>query len=159
MRIKNIVKVVTGIGLAVLLSGCVQPQVPYNPANKGIVFLDGKPYRVPYGTKYVLLKNNPKICKKGEVLWIEENLFKSKELYENRSDQYWIDFIKKEHQKGRIGCEKPLTDKEYHYYLNQQNQQAANARAMVYYNAATAPKRTYNYNYTTMTGTMFHYGF
>jgi len=161
---KNIIKIISvGLILAVVMVGCAQPQAPYkfNPNNKGIVFVDGKPYRVPYGSQYIKVNNTfvkklgYKIgCKRNSVWWIEENLFK--EFQQLRG----VDFatlIVQAARNGKTGCVAPLSDKEYQYYLNQQNQAMANARTAAYYNAATAPKRSYNYNYVT--GSIFHYGY
>ena len=161
---KNIVKKIgLGIVLAVAMIGCAQPQAPFkfNPNNKGIAFVDGKPYRVPYGTQYAkannkfVKKTGYKIgCKRNSVWWIEDNLFK--EFQQLRG----VDFgtlIVQAARNGKTGCVAPLSDKEYQYYLHREQQMAANARAVTYYNAATAPKRNYNYNYVT--GSVFHYGY
>jgi hypothetical protein len=161
---KNFMKIISaGFIFVVIITGCVQPQTPYtfNPNNKGIIFVDGKPYYVPYGTqnrtvtdKFIKMVGNKMGCKRNSVWWIDDNLVKEFQKMQN------VDFnslILQAARKGRTGCTPPLSDKEYQYYMHREQQMAENARAIAYYNAATAPKRSYNYNYVT--GSVFHYGY
>jgi hypothetical protein len=164
---KTLTKLLMGIGLTILVSGCVQPKVPFDPNNKGIAFVDGTPYRVPYGATYMKTKNTPtntqnvikKICRPNDVLWkrtmtkeIQNEIESEIEKYKKSAFKYLMskynvksekeldnipmtpeakkDLTKIEDgltvllmRKGYFGCSKPLSNKEYQYYLNQQNQQ------------------------------------
>lgn len=154
---KMIAKIATITGVALLFVGCTQPD--FNPANKALVFKNGKPYRVPYNTGYGNTIDNrndlnyytskgARDCRIGDVVWI--NFDRNKRV--TNDAEAGLAFAKAG-KEGRLGCAHPLTQREYQFYLNQQNQQAANNRAQMNYDAQTAP-RTHNVNYT---GTVYHY--
>ncbi len=166
---KTTIKVASVIVVAsLLLTGC-----GYDPHAKLITFIDGKPYRIPYAVKYSrhpLKANDDRWlgyfraagmdCRPGDIQW-NENRMHDKLLKNTRnkkqSDIQWqnnhISILRQGRKESKVGCAHPLNGQEYNYYLNQQNQQAANTRASDISSAITAPK-THNVNYT---GTVYHY--
>ena len=135
---KTLRKVLTGVIFTVLISGCAGTQPTFNPNNKLIVFVQGKPYLIPYGVAYKKLQNLTKQtmremgCKNGDVLWEKKEIANTVTLGVAMPN-------------GLAGCSKPLTNKEYQYALNQQNQQAANARVNAQaYQQQQAMRRIYN---------------
>jgi len=150
MKIKLLIITIIG---SVLLTGCIQP--PFDRNNKGIQFVAGMPYSIPYSVKYtetlakgkkasLVLKSIGIDCGNNPIVWTtDQNNFSTEAAA--------IEAIR----QGKVGCSSPLNNKEYQYMLNQQNQQSANARVMSQNTAAMMPK-TYNVNHT---GTMYHYGY
>ena len=141
---KILTKALIGIGIAVLLSGCAGTQPAFSPGNKGIVFINGKPYLVPYGSKYVqandifLKSGGNKIgCKRNSALWIEGNFFNELTQMKKSNINDKASFYLLAARSGKMGCVPPLSDKEYQYYLNQQNQQMVAAQQQ-------ATQRMYN---------------
>ena len=168
---RSIFKIFLNISLLIFLNGCVSSHVPFNANNKSIVFLEGKPFAIPYGANFLthtVKKSKSEIingyadymgCKPGSLSWISTDFLKkldSKKVNALPTEQKYT-FWQRVKNIGQAGCAYPLSKEEYYFYLNQQNQQAANARAATYYQAETSPKTTYNYH--TVTGSVFHYGY
>jgi len=132
-------KIMIGLGLIGILvfTGCVgsqpQQQSTFNKNNKSITFINGKPYFIPRMAKYsnTQLKNidnsYKKIgCRNGDVFWFTGIAYCD---IDATLQKYKTDVIKRHYNNGEIGCAKPLSNQQYQYVLNQQNQRAANARA------------------------------
>jgi len=152
-------KIIIGMGCLLLVLGCSsnQPKTKssFNPARKGIVFVQGKAYRVPHGSnfdnspmgkdsvltlKHVYHKHGVP-CKIGDLGWRERTLDAEFRRYSAQED--WDKAEKvlvATVRSGKIGCAHPLSDKEYEFYRSKEIQ-ASN------YLAATAP-RNYNVNVT-----------
>ena len=131
------------IFITVLFVGCTN-QPSFNPNNRGITFKNGKPYRVPYNTWLIVIDKIGTVeknmgCHKGDLYWAYINTTKYISKFRTSRERY--PYLMQAYKQGLAGCVKPLTNKEYQYYLNQQNQAAANARAAAYYKAATAPQK------------------
>lgn len=165
---KIIIKIVAIIGMALFFTGCAQPS--FNPNIKHIVYVDGKPFRVPtYDTfyrKHTYNKNlevdkkilnfyrqNGFICKEGDLLWAKnsviEKVMKNFKSTGNRKKGYVI--ISSASKVGKAGCASPLSNQEYQFYRGKEMEASANARAKaasdaaaytsyMNYMAATAPK-------------------
>jgi len=114
--------------ILILFTACSggQPEPKYNPNKKVIVFVDGKPYRVPYGTKFsrhiinsesIRRYNNRgfRDCQKGDIAWMEA---KTKEAASKKSLSEEIDFFIKAVRDGKAGCAAPLPESEHQYYFN-----------------------------------------
>lgn len=137
----------TAIGL--LLTGCVQPE--FNRSNKGIAFVDGRPYAIPYGSTYgyPFNKNEPQLlrdfrnagvdCRIGDTFWVEAS-YKDELRKALTAKDYQTHFaiISKAAAAGKAGCAHPLSRQEYEYMLHKENQEAAyrNAAAAAEANAA-----------------------
>ena len=135
-----------------LLSGC-----GYDPLNRYVSFGNGKPYSTPYGTIYKI--SNPSLrhqmginCPNGHAIWMEKRWFNSMRSKKPNRKQIKV-FFKKAVYDGLVGCVPPLSNREYQYMLNQQNQRNANQRAANISSAIAAPK-TYNINHS---GSITHY--
>ena len=164
------------LGLLIFLSGCAGTQPQFNSTNKGVLFLNSKPYAIPYGASYMLLRSNDefsknmmsilrsagKKCRYGKsLIWMSpkfkeymgEQIKKiNREVNKGKmTKEQGLKVIKNTYlqavSRGLFGCSNPLSDREYKYYMNMMNQQAANARAAAYYQANTAPKYV-NVNHT-----------
>ncbi len=148
-------KLIIGAGMIagiLLLSGCTgsQPQPrKFNPNNKTLEFIDGKPYYAPmYAIAKTMSKKDTKgmkrdtgiTCSAGSALWFEPSYLKVVENSNSKQDLSRL--FKNGFRQGKIGCAKPLSNQEYQYRLNQQNQYAANARA----SAAQAQAQQNSYN-------------
>ncbi len=143
-------KYIIGLGVlgALLLSGCAgQPQ--FQPNNKIIGFIKGKPYYAPaYSAHKTLSKSDAKNlkllginCPTGSVLWANPSLV----ALIDKGTQAEKDYeVKRGFASGNMGCINPLSKQEYQYRLNQQNQNAANARvsSQSYSNNYSVPSYT-----------------
>lgn len=130
--------------MTLLFTGCngSQPEPTYYPNLKKIIFSNGKPYRIPYGTIITSrslsaesAKTTRKLtgmdCRTGDLEWHEIkdlNMWKTN-LEAGASYEEAMAGLRKASLEGKAGCTRPLSDREYKFYLNQQNQQAANYRA------------------------------
>ncbi len=126
---KTITKIAVVTGVALLFTGCAgstSPQPIFNPNNKHIVFVEGKPYRVPYGTKVskhiinsknITRYNNMgfRDCRKGDITWME---VKTKKAASKKSLSEKTDFVLKAVRDGKAGCAAPLPESEHQYYFN-----------------------------------------
>ena len=153
------------IAISIFLFGCT-PQPSFNPNIKGIEFIKGRPYIIPnkvtFGkpltkkSAYSMKKESRGECREGDVWWIGFPYGVPGRMAIKASSEKEVQY---HFDMRHTGCAHPLTKQEYQYYLNQQNQAAANARAAAYYKAATAPKNV-NINHTgfvNYTGTVYHY--
>ena len=156
-------KFVLLVGLAgiLLLNGCapIQPNL-----NRGeMKFVKGKAYYIPSYTCWTQLEPEINaaaqagICKKNGIMWLSEE-YVDKYNFPCKIGVSDIiishaQSIKQNKSIGLTGCVYPLTNQEYQYRVNEQNQASSNHRASKVSNAIEAPK-TYNVNYT---GTVFHY--
>ena len=131
-------KLIIGAGLLagmMLLSGCTGSQPAFNPGDKAITFVNGKPYAIPYSAnydpmdeyKYKMYKSVGYTCNMGNVIWGDRRLSPSINNAKNEDEIKSI--IVTALRQGKIGCAKPLSKQEYQYRLNQQNQNSANSRA------------------------------
>jgi hypothetical protein len=134
---KTIRNFITLTGVVLCFSGCAGSQTQQHPTfnknNKRIIFVNGKSYLIPRMAMYnkTQLKNignNYKIigCRDGDVNWSSSLAYNDIDV---TVQKYKYDVIKKYYNKGEAGCSSPLSNQEYQYVLNQQNQRQANARA------------------------------
>ena len=162
MKTKAVIAI---IGTLFLFTGCIQPG--FNPNTKRIVFVDGKPFRIPYGAytnrspyynktrDVAVIRHNNSLglnCKIGYLGWVEAGIAKkitnaTQGLDKNNVELNlkYIEPMKREAiRNGKLGCAHPLSKQEYHYYRGQEMEASANARAnsIAYsnYMAATAPR-------------------
>ncbi|MEY3002220.1 MAG: hypothetical protein RLZZ428_595 [Pseudomonadota bacterium] len=126
--------------VAVVLSGCVKPE--FDPYNQGIVFIEGKPYLIPYDSAYRLINDTKGvICNLGEVRWIEPNTVRTSSEYQKevtlrignkygnvtteQSDAELSEALKSYERdlmtKGLVGCVAPMSNREYEYYRDQED--------------------------------------
>ncbi len=131
----NITKLAALAVAAIIIIGCSTPPphtAQLNP-NKGIVFVDGKPYLIPYGSDIVggdidgediaELKRR-KVhhnCRRGDRMWMEAqfrqthmNYYKSHKL--GKKEVY--DMLQTGLLAQRMGCSSALSTTEYDYYNN-----------------------------------------
>jgi len=143
---KNLFKVMILSGI--LLVGCTN-QPNFNPDAKNLRFVGGKPYLIPKNSTFGLTPLNKKLassmkknsrgkCKEGDVWWVGLPYGSPGRMVIRASSEQEV---QNHFDMRHTGCAHPLSKQEYQYYLNLQNQAAANARAAAYYRAATAPKR------------------
>lgn len=77
-------KIIGAATAVFIMAGCGQPE--FNPSNKAIVFKDGKPYAVPYGSYYggptigkdrldALRANGITSCRYDDVLWTSSDFY------------------------------------------------------------------------------------
>lgn len=171
----NKITIIIGIGFSLLLLGCSSNQPKkqttpsFNSERKGIVFVQGKAYRVPYKAsfnhrpmgkdsaiilEYVYRKNGIP-CKIGDLGWREETLGANFHKYVSVKDWDNADKVfKTMARSGLVGCAHPLSNKEYEFYRSKEIQ-ASN------YMAATA-QRNYNVTvthdgYINYRGSVYHY--
>ena len=166
MKIANMLIV---LGMVLSFTGCIQPN--YNPNNKAIMMLNGEAFRIPKGVTYYShiygnnkkdlanIKENRRLgldCRIGDLVWLENSMDKrfkeSLKGVHSAEVRRMIEPLKREAiSTGKIGCARPLTDREYHHYSGQEREASANARAKrasnaanhasyMNYRAATAPK-------------------
>ncbi len=147
-------KYIIGAGLLagmMLLSGCTQPS--FDPGNKTIRFVNGKPYAAPYATNQALAPIDSQMakslrkygvpCSKGDITWISTSYMNSIMKNVNPNDVDGISRVfAKGYAKAKAGCAKPLNKQEYQYWMNKGNQNAANSRA----SAAQAQAQQNSYN-------------
>ncbi len=118
----------------VLFIGCSSDQPTFNPNNKGIVVVEGKPYRIPLEANYstqsfksekdqgVLKGRKAGIdCRKGDISWISSNVQKAAQEAAATGDvNLAASIVLAAPKKGQIGCAHPLSKKEYEYYRGKQ---------------------------------------
>ena len=118
----------------VLFIGCSSDQPTFNPNNKGIVIVEGKPYRVPleanYSTQPFRSSNDKGVikgrqagldCRKGDISWISFNVQKAAQEAAGKGDvNLAASIVLAAPRKGQIGCAHPLSKKEYEYYRRKQ---------------------------------------
>ena len=118
----------------VLFIGCSSNQPTFNPNNKGIVIVEGKPYRVPleanYSTQSFKSSNDKGVvkgrqagldCRKGDISWISSNVQKAAQEAVGKGDvNLAASIVLAAPRKGQIGCAHPLSKKEYEYYRSKQ---------------------------------------
>lgn len=115
---------------SLLFAGCCTcfPQQQYD---KNIVFVQGKPYLVPYGTKFSNVPVSSDItvkdyrlagteCRKGYITWTSPEVDKElKEVYRNNGADAFSYAYQMAIRDHRMGCSRPLSDSEYRYYKTQ----------------------------------------
>lgn len=172
----NLEKLISMCVAIILLVGCANPS--FNPNNKQIVFVEGKPFRIPYGAahtgkrftntvesreKMTSYKREGLICNIGDLLWIENYTGKNGvEIYKTKGKLSGYAYIGKASREGKSGCVRPISNQEYSFYRSKELETSANARAQANLVAARTPK-TVNVNHSgtvyqnvNLTGTMNH---
>ncbi len=118
----------------VLFTGCADDQPSFNSNNKGIVFVEGKSYRVPleanYSTQPFKSSNDKGVlkgrqagldCRKGDISWISSDMQMAAQEAAAKGDiNLASSIIMAAPRKGQIGCAHPLSKKEYEYYREKQ---------------------------------------
>ncbi len=121
-------------GFVLLITGCTSNQPSFNPNNKGIVFVEGKPYRVPleasYSTQAFKSENDKGVvklrqagldCRKGDISWISSEMRADAQEAAAKGDvSLASSIVIAAPRKGQIGCAHPLSKKEYEYYKGKQ---------------------------------------
>ena len=132
-------KLLAGAILSLLMIGCVptQPTAPaFNPNNKSIVFVESKPFAIPRGaiSRNTTLRKVTKGtgCRIGDVSWMSPLTHKKLSEATTKKEQYTA--YTNAQKSGQLGCARPLSNKEYQYRLNQQNQRNANQRVQAQIN-------------------------
>ncbi len=169
-------RIVITISASILFTGCANPS--FNPNVKKVVFVDGKPFRVPVGAnnirhaytssstdkeKLSVYKKNGLICRIGDILWIENYTAKEgTKIYKKSGKIAGFTYIAKAAKQGKSGCTRPISNQEYNFYRGKEMEASANARARANLAAAMTPK-TVNvdhsgtvYQNVNVTGTMNH---
>lgn len=159
-----------------LLVGCTSPS--FNPNNKQIVFVEGKPFRIPHGAnhtgkmftntaesreKMTSYKQEGLICNIGDLLWIENYIAKTGvEIYKTEGKLSGYTYIGKASKEGKSGCVQSISNQEYSFYRSKELEASANARSRANLAASMTPK-TVNVNHSgsvyqnvNVTGTMDH---
>ncbi len=172
-NLEKLINISVGI---LLLSGCASPS--FNPNNQQIVFVEGKPFRIPYGVnhtgrmftnttesreKMTSYKQEGLICNIGDLLWIENYTAKTGvKIYKAEGKLAGYAYIGKAFRKGKSGCVHALSDQEYSFYRGKEMEASANARAQANLAAAMTPQAV-NVNHSgtvhqnvNVTGTMDH---
>ncbi len=172
----NLGKLISMGAAIILLAGCANPS--FNPNNKQIVFVEGKPFRIPYGAshtgkrftntvesreKMTSYKREGLICNIGDLLWIENYTAKTGvKIYKSEGKLSGYTYIGKASREGKSGCVRPISNQEYSFYRSKELEASANARTQANLAAAMTPK-TVNVNHsgtvyqnTNVTGTMNH---
>jgi len=125
--------VMTSVSLF-LLSGCMNDEPSFNPNNKRMVAIAGKPYRVPLETNYSTqpfqsATDNGVIkgreagldCRKGDIFWISTEAQEAARRASLDGDtQRAASIIIAAPRKKQIGCAHPLSKKEFEYYKAKQ---------------------------------------
>lgn len=148
------ITLVIGFVGILFLGGCVNPS--FNPVNKHIVFVDGKPFRVPNGSsatphrysRSAIDQERIKIynqygmnCNIGDILWMENHTaLKAKKEYQTKGKIAGYNYVGIAFRQGKSGCVKPLTPQEFQYYRQKEQEATALAIAQSNIVAATAPK-------------------
>ena len=109
IKIKSLVLL---FALSIGFIGCGQPQ--FNPNNKSMVFIKGKPYKVPYQTNYslqplskddikALRKYGYQYCSEGDIRWVSNKKDKiTNPKYLNHFDSLIPVIIDPKNSKGTI---------------------------------------------------------
>ncbi len=159
--------------IALLALGCAS--LNFNPNVKKIVFVEGKPFRIPaYGATYITQayknkKNDRETIKYyrqhglklniGDILWAETSVMKEiNSIFKTSGKKATRDYLIQAIRRGQAGWSRPLSSREYNFYRGKEIEQSANQRAAIYHHAATAP-RTINHNVNqnvNMNGTVNH---
>ncbi|WP_086255648.1 hypothetical protein [Campylobacter vicugnae] len=98
-------------GFLTILAGCA-----FNPSNRGVLFLNGQSYYIPYGSTYIYMDSQRVAslesagydiyCSLGQVLWydrsIDPNLITNDKLHDMFS-------------QNLAGCSSPLGQAELNY--------------------------------------------
>ena len=127
-------KLVTGIA-SLFLIGCASDQPSFDPNNKGIVFVEGKPYSIPLDANYnaqsfksandrgvVKGREAGLDCRKGDVFWISTEVQKAAQEASMQGDvNRAASIVISAPRKGQIGCAHPLSQQEYEYYKGKQH--------------------------------------
>jgi len=172
-KFEKIISMSIGI---ILFSGCANPS--FNPNNKKIVFVEGKPFRVPVGAghtkhRYTSLSNDKEKtnvynkydmnCNLGDILWIEKyTAIEGAKIYKAQGKIAAYNYASQASRQGKAGCVRPISDQEYSFYRSKEMEASANARTRANLAAAMIPKRV-NVNHSgtvyqnvNVTGTMDH---
>lgn len=124
---------VSGLAL-VLFIGCSSDQPAFNPNNKGLVIVEGKPYRVPleanYNAQSFKSANDRGVvkgreagldCRKGDIFWISSEVQKAAQEASLEGDMNRAaSIVIAAPKKGQVGCAHPLSKKEFEYYRTKQ---------------------------------------
>lgn len=140
-------KFILAVSISLLFSGCANnqsstEQFTFYPGSKGLKFVEGKPYMVPYGSvtnnqafksskdkQLIFAQKVGADCKKGDVLWFESNAaIKGINAQRNKNLELMKSIWVKSFNTNRAGCAHPLSKMEYQYYMEQRRQQISNAR-------------------------------
>ncbi len=146
---KTVIKIAITV-VTLFFVGCAQPKPNFNPNNKMIVFVEGKPFGIPAGADYsrgLISDKSLKLfqgmgasyCQKGDITWEANGVVKDIEAAmkkNNKSEGKAI--YRKAISEGKVGCTSPLSNQEYNYYRGKEMEQSANARANAANRAANA---------------------
>ena len=158
----------------IILTGCVQPQ--FNPNKKQIIFIEGKPFRVPYSTSNIgyrytnsaedkerieTYKKEGLICRVGDVLWVENSTAKKGlEIMSSKGKLEAYTYIGKMAREGKSGCVHSMSSQEYSHYRGKEMEareddiRARTALGNAFSSAGDSFK-TNNYN-VNVSGTVNH---
>lgn len=103
-------------GFLIILAGCA-----FNPSNREVLFLNGQPYYIPYGSIYIYMDSQritglesagyDIYCSLDQVLWydgsIDPNLITNDKLHDMFS-------------QNLAGCSRPLSQTELSYIQHQE---------------------------------------
>ncbi len=147
------------VSITLLFIGCTQPG--FNPNNKQVVFVEGKPFRVPNGAGYTkrtytniksdkekmaIYRKNGLNCKIGDILWIENSVAnEGGKIVKSGDKKRGYAFVALAARDEKSGCTHPISNREYEFYREKEIEQSANQRANLNYRAATTP-RTVQHN-------------
>ncbi len=148
-------RIITTISFSVVLfMGCTNPS--FNPNVKKVVFVDGKPFRVPVGAnnishaytssstdkeKLLVYKKNGLICRIGDILWIENYTAKEGvKTYKKSGKIAGFAYIAQAAKQGKAGCTRSISNQEYSFYRGKEMEASANTRARANLAAAMTPK-------------------
>jgi len=123
--------ILVGSLASLLFIGCTSNQPAFDPSNKDIKMVEGKPYRVPHGASYSHYAVSNKViefyqdiglsdCQKGDITWEEQKTADAiNTVIRKGSKSEGKAIYRKAATEGKIGCSSPLSDKEYQSYLKQ----------------------------------------
>ncbi len=115
-----------------LFTGCSSDQPSFDPNKKGIVVVEGKPYRIPLEANYSIkvfandkdvlkLRKAGVDCKKGDISWISSEMQIAAQEAATKGDMTLASsIIMAAPRKRQIGCAHPLSKKEFEYYRSKQ---------------------------------------
>ncbi len=169
-------RIIITISASILFTGCANPS--FNPNVKKVVFVEGKPFRVPVGATHTphtfttseKSKEKRKVynkygmnCRLGDILWIENYTIKqSTSAYKKDGKIAGYTYVAQASREGKAGCTKAISNQEYSFYRSKEMEASANARARANLAAAMTPK-TVNVQHTghvnqnvNVSGTMNH---
>lgn len=101
-------------GFLIILAGCA-----FNPSNRGVFFLNGEAYYIPYGAKYRYIDSNLAeglksigiYCPVGQVLWLEASIDPNSITNDQLHDMF---------SQNLAGCSNPLNQAELSYIQHQE---------------------------------------